>query len=314
MLSRYDRDRLGPVKRGQESPPPPVRSEVSGGDGISYDNETGEIAVVSVLAAYASGDVPSPFFLGLVDSPDQPTLRAAIGAGTVTSVDASGGTTGLSFTGGSITGAGTLTLGGTLGIANGGTGATSAATALSNLGGAPTSRSISTGTGLVGGGNLTTDRTLSLATSGVTAGSYGSAIKVPTITVDVYGRVTIVSENTIPALASGTYTPTLFNVTNLAASTPLQCQYMRVGNVVTVSGRADVDPTAAGATRLDISLPIPSNFTDSANCGGVAAAGDVAGFSARILADATNDRARVEWIATDTAVRALGFSFTYLIQ
>lgn len=47
------------------------------------------------------------------------------GAGTVTSVDGSGGTTGLTFTGGPITSSGTLTLGGTLIVANGGTGATS---------------------------------------------------------------------------------------------------------------------------------------------------------------------------------------------
>jgi hypothetical protein len=47
------------------------------------------------------------------------------GAGTVTSVNASGGTTGLSFTGGPITSAGTLTLNGTLGPAHGGTGITS---------------------------------------------------------------------------------------------------------------------------------------------------------------------------------------------
>lgn len=44
--------------------------------------------------------------------------------GTVTSVAASGGTTGLTFSGSPITGAGTLTLSGTLGVANGGTGAT----------------------------------------------------------------------------------------------------------------------------------------------------------------------------------------------
>jgi hypothetical protein len=42
----------------------------------------------------------------------------------VTSVDASGGTTGLTFTGGPITSSGTLTLGGTLAVANGGTGTT----------------------------------------------------------------------------------------------------------------------------------------------------------------------------------------------
>jgi len=45
--------------------------------------------------------------------------------GTVTSVDASGGTTGLTFTGGPITTSGTLTLSGTLAVSNGGTGASS---------------------------------------------------------------------------------------------------------------------------------------------------------------------------------------------
>ncbi len=47
------------------------------------------------------------------------------GTGTVTSIDGSGGGTGLTVTGGPVTTAGTLTLGGTLGVAHGGTGATS---------------------------------------------------------------------------------------------------------------------------------------------------------------------------------------------
>lgn len=50
---------------------------------------------------------------------------------TVSSVNASGGTTGLTFSGGPITGAGTLTMSGTLGTANGGTGSTS--TTFANL-------------------------------------------------------------------------------------------------------------------------------------------------------------------------------------
>ena len=45
--------------------------------------------------------------------------------GTVTSVAVSGGTTGLTTSGGPITGSGTITLAGTLGVANGGTGLTS---------------------------------------------------------------------------------------------------------------------------------------------------------------------------------------------
>jgi len=50
------------------------------------------------------------------------------GAGTVTSVDVSGGTTGLTTSGGPIIGAGTITLAGTLAVANGGTGQSTALT------------------------------------------------------------------------------------------------------------------------------------------------------------------------------------------
>ena len=54
-------------------------------------------------------------------------------SGTVSSVDISGGTTGLTFTGGPITTNGTFTTAGTLAIANGGTGATTAEAALTAL-------------------------------------------------------------------------------------------------------------------------------------------------------------------------------------
>lgn len=58
---------------------------------------------------------------------------AGVNGGTVTSIDGSGGTTGLTLTGGPITVNGTLTLGGTLAIANGGTGQTTATAAFNAL-------------------------------------------------------------------------------------------------------------------------------------------------------------------------------------
>ncbi|MBP7135994.1 MAG: hypothetical protein KBA57_06495 [Sphingomonadaceae bacterium] len=54
----------------------------------------------------------------------------------VTSVDVSGGSTGLNFTGGPITGSGTITLSGTLDLDNGGSGATTAAGARAAFGAA----------------------------------------------------------------------------------------------------------------------------------------------------------------------------------
>ena len=64
---------------------------------------------------------------------------AAGGTGTVTSVDVSGGTTGLTTSGGPITAAGTITLAGTLAVGNGGTGQTTAAAAITALTGTQTS-------------------------------------------------------------------------------------------------------------------------------------------------------------------------------
>ena len=54
-----------------------------------------------------------------------PTWTTVTGTGTVTSVNVSGGTTGLTYSGGPITGSGTITMAGTLAVANGGTGITS---------------------------------------------------------------------------------------------------------------------------------------------------------------------------------------------
>ena len=61
-------------------------------------------------------------------------LSSTAGGGSVTSVSGSGGSTGLTFTGGPITTSGTLTVGGTLAVASGGTGATTTAGARTNLG------------------------------------------------------------------------------------------------------------------------------------------------------------------------------------
>jgi hypothetical protein len=114
---------------------------------------------------------------------------------------------------------------------------------------------------------------------------------------------------------SGTYTPTLTNVTNVAASTAYQCQYMRVGNVVTVSGRVNIDATTTSTnTTLGVSLPIASNFASAQNAGGSfspsAAALSVSGV---VFADATNDRASFRILIDSAAANDYYFTFTYLV-
>jgi len=115
-------------------------------------------------------------------------------------------------------------------------------------------------------------------------------------------------------VGSGVYTPTLTNVANLDASTAYECQYSRVGNVVYVSGKVDVDPTApAAATQLGISLPIASNLGAAEDCGGVAFASGIAGQGAAIRGDAANNRAEMVWVSGDVTNQPMYFSFSYAV-
>lgn len=117
----------------------------------------------------------------------------------------------------------------------------------------------------------------------------------------------------LPVLGSGTYAPTLTNSTNVAASTAYLCQWMRVGNTVTVSGRVDIDPTAAGtSTDLRMTLPVAATFTALENCAGTAVCNTVAQ-SLPIVADVAGGRARFLGIPSSTANSGYWFTFTYKI-
>ena len=91
-----------------------------------------------LLGSNSTGAAVQEITLGTNLSMTDSTLNATGNSGTVTSVGVSGGTTGLTTSGGPVTGSGTITLGGTLDIDNGGTGATTAAAAITNLAGSAT--------------------------------------------------------------------------------------------------------------------------------------------------------------------------------
>lgn len=116
-------------------------------------------------------------------------------------------------------------------------------------------------------------------------------------------------------LDHGTYTPTLNNTTNVAASAVVgAANYLRVGAVVNVSGSCTIDPTAAGATVLGISLPIASNFGAVEDCAGTAATISVATEGAAIVrANVANDRAEIAWTAVSIANNTWYYHFTYEI-
>lgn len=118
-------------------------------------------------------------------------------------------------------------------------------------------------------------------------------------------------------VASGTYTPTLTNSTNIDSSTAHVCNWMRVGNVVTVSGRVDIDATAGGgaATSLGMSVPIASNFADADGneAGGTFSSTGSVSMAGGIYADSTNDRLTFAYNSQTTSNASFFFSATYLI-
>jgi hypothetical protein len=115
-------------------------------------------------------------------------------------------------------------------------------------------------------------------------------------------------------LRSGTYTPTLTNGTNVSSSTAYVCQWKRVGNVVTVSGRVDIDPTATGATVLGISLPVASALTGGlTTCCGMAIAQTVAQYGA-ITGLTASTRAQLDAIVSSSSNATWAFHFTYVVN
>lgn len=125
--------------------------------------------------------------------------------------------------------------------------------------------------------------------------------------------LSVAQVNTILSLDSSTYSPTVTGVTNTDAVTGYTCQYLRVGSVVTVSGRVDIDPTTSGAaTEVRVTVPIASNFSAIGQVGGAAISSDVDGKFA-IYADTTNDALLFAGLPNTTLNAAYFFSATYLI-
>jgi hypothetical protein len=113
---------------------------------------------------------------------------------------------------------------------------------------------------------------------------------------------------------AGLYTPTLTNVTNLAASTSASAFYIRIGSIVFVTGAIAVDPTtsAGTATTLRMSLPIASGFASTAQLRGVmtgASNAETGVFTANIA----NANAQLDFQAQQAVNHFVDFSFAYVL-
>jgi hypothetical protein len=171
------------------------------------------------------------------------------GAGTVTSVDVSGGTTGLTTSGGPVTSSGTITLAGTLAVANGGTGITSLGSGVATFLGTPSSANLAAAvTDETGTGALVFASSPTLVTPAL-----GAATATSINGVTVTGTSTPALSVTGTTAVSGTNTGDQTTITGNAGTATI-LETARNINGVSFNGSADITVTAAAGTLTGATL------------------------------------------------------------
>jgi len=189
------------------------------------------------------------------------------------------------------------------------------------------------------GGNSLTNIGLQVDASGgqnnygiiVSSGSVGIGTQSPTVALDVVGagKFTLASgyaTNINGSLGANdfatkgyvdstrslesTYTPSLTNTTNIAASTAYVTNYKRQGDYIYVWGEVQIDATSAlTISEMGLSLPVASSITDSRELAGTGAFED--NTIVQIKGDGTNARAMFRFIPQTNTANTYSFHFSY---
>lgn len=132
---------------------------------------------------------------------------------------------------------------------------------------------------------------------------------------DTTSRIYYGSSTNTPMLDFGTYSPTVTAVTNLdSATADGDWGYIRAGNIVTGGGGLTLDPTAGtGTTRVEISLPISSDFTATQDAWGGGSA-QVTNTTGNIAADTADNRLALQFQSPTTGSMAWRVWFFYIVK
>lgn len=201
-----------------------ILPRANGGTGLSTAPSNGQL-LIGNGTGYALGTLTAGTGITVTNAAGAITIASTAAGGTVTSVALSGGTTGLTVTGSPVTSSGTFTLGGTLAVPNGGTGAATLTGILKGNGTSPVTAVTAPAGALVG-----TSDTQTLTNKTLT----NPAISSPTFSGTVSGTFTFGSAPTFgTALAFG--------------------NAVEFGNTTNFTAAATYEPTSVGASSIDCS-------------------------------------------------------------
>lgn len=148
------------------------------------------------------------------------------------------------------------------------------------------------------------------------------AEELPSIVRAELEQLVIALQTQIPKLlaqtgTSGTYMPTLTAVLNATGLVPFRAHYVRVGDIVMVSGALTIDPVAAGTVTVNLSLPIASNFDTSAtSANGLATNNGVGPYiplAAVIRGDSVANAAQMGFEAVTLTAQSWRYVYTYKV-
>ena len=128
---------------------------------------------------------------------------------------------------------------------------------------------------------------------------------------DMHNNAISFGNATVQEVRSGTYTPVGTNVTNIVSITPGISQWMRVGNVVTVSGVLTLQTVGAGYSEYSLTLPINSTYSYQSQVGGMGwGSSDTYG---TYITMTTSNQAEFICFNSGAGVEYVSYQFTYLI-
>ena len=121
-------------------------------------------------------------------------------------------------------------------------------------------------------------------------------------------------------ICAGVYSPTYTDVSNTDNVTINggEFYFMRIGNIVQVTGSMNIDPTlgAPTSTQFRLTIPIASNFTTTAQAAGTGAFGGtnlVPSQGMAVNSDPTNDEITVDFQAVSAGNTRADITFMYKI-